>query len=68
VYSVYASSISATETTVTSLTPGVTYSFLVQARNVIGLSSYSDPISELAAQIPDEPTDLADALDITLAT
>ena len=40
----------------TQLTPGLTYSFKVQARNILGLSDYSSVISILAAQIPDAPT------------
>jgi hypothetical protein len=40
-------------TTTTTLTPSVTYSFKVTARNTVGSSNYSSEISILAAQIPD---------------
>jgi hypothetical protein len=42
-------------TTETVLTPGVTYSFKVEARNSAGYSSPSDPLSVLAAQLADAP-------------
>ena len=44
--------------TITGLTPGTTYTFSVQSRNVVGLSGQSASINVLAAQIPDPPTDL----------
>jgi hypothetical protein len=37
------------------LTPGTTYKFKVQARNSVGLSNYSEDISILAAQVPNQP-------------
>lgn len=37
-YSIYMSGITTTDLTVTSLTPGVIYTFVVQARNVINFS------------------------------
>ena len=40
-------------TTTATLTPGVTYSFKVTARNTVGSSDYSSVIAILAAQIPD---------------
>jgi len=43
-------------TTTATLTPGVTYSFKVTARNTVGSSGFSSIITILAAQIPDEPT------------
>lgn len=46
----------------------MTYEFVVQARNVINFSAYSSPINILAAQIPDEPTDLVNVPEMTLAT
>jgi hypothetical protein len=58
-YAIYQSSIAGTSLTVTGLTPGVIYTFVVQARNIINFSEYSIAIDELAAQIPDEPTSLA---------
>jgi hypothetical protein len=36
------------------LAPGATYTFKVEARNSVGYSAYSDPISILAAQPPDQ--------------
>jgi hypothetical protein len=53
--------------TVTGLTPGVFYDFLVEARNLIGFSPYSDGIQILAAQIPDAPTHLSNIPFITNA-
>ena len=44
-------------TTVT-LTAGTTYKFKVTARNSVGTSSFSDPVSILAARVPDSPTNL----------
>jgi len=38
-YAIFASGIITTSITVTSLTPGVTYKFVVKARNVIGFSA-----------------------------
>lgn len=46
----------------------MTYTFVVQARNVINFSEYSTPIDILAAQIPDEPTDLVNVPTVTSAT
>lgn len=57
--------------TITSLTPGVTYNFKVRARNIVtyngGYSDYTVPTNILAAQIPDEPTDLANVPENTFA-
>ena len=53
--------------TTATLTPGVTYSFKVTARNTVGSSDYSSIISILAAQIPDAPTQLANNAVITSA-
>jgi hypothetical protein len=53
--------------TITSLTPSHVYLFKVRARNVVGYSAYTEPTVILAAQIPDEPTDLANRPEITLA-
>jgi hypothetical protein len=53
---------------VTGLTPGVYYNFKVEARNIVGYSLYSAEITELAAQIPDAPTGLANVPSKTLAT
>ena len=58
-YTVFSSGVLTTTETVTGLTPGVTYRFVVQARNVVTLSEYSAHVDVLAAQIPDAPTDLA---------
>jgi hypothetical protein len=40
----------------TGLTPGVTYSYNVQARNIFGLSQYSNSVSILAASFPYTPS------------
>jgi titin len=64
---VYDDAILDTQITVISLTPGVYYDFKVEARNIVGYSDFSDSITELAAQIPDSPTDLANVPEITLA-
>jgi hypothetical protein len=39
-----------------SLTPGTTYSFIVQSRNAFGYSPFSASVEILAAQPPDRPT------------
>lgn len=44
--------------TITGLTPGQSYTIVVQARNVVNFSAYSAEITILAAQVPDEPTNL----------
>jgi hypothetical protein len=44
-----------TYTTTIPLVAGITYSFYVQSRNVVGLSIYSQTIAILAARIPDAP-------------
>jgi hypothetical protein len=36
------------------MTPGAEYTFKVQARNSVGYSDFSDPITILAAQSPDQ--------------
>ena len=57
-YTVFSSGVLTTTETVTGLTPGVTYRFVVQARNVVTLSELSAHVDVLAAQIPDAPTGL----------
>ena len=64
-YTVFSSGILTTTETVTGLTPGVTYRFVVQARNVVTFSEYSAHVDVLAAQIPDAPTDLSNVYEIT---
>lgn len=49
------------------MSPGVTYTFRVEARNLVGFSAYSDVLQVLAAQIPDAPTDLVTVPAITTA-
>jgi len=68
VFTIYASGIITTSTTVTSLIPGVTYLFKVISRNVVGYSDFSSSISVLAAQISDPPTSLANVESITSAS
>jgi hypothetical protein len=43
-YTVFSSSITATSVTVSGLTPGVLYTFYVQARNRVGYSPNSDTV------------------------
>ena len=64
-YTVFSDGLLTTSETVTGLTPGVTYRFVVKARNVVTFSEYSDSVDILAAQIPDAPTSLADILEVT---
>ena len=66
-YSIYDNNVVSTSKTITGLTPGVVYSFKVKSRNVLGLSSFSDPISITAAQITGAPTDLSNVESITNA-
>jgi hypothetical protein len=47
---------------VTGLTPGLTYKFVVQARNIVGLSAISNQIEVLAAQIPNAPINVAEVV------
>lgn len=51
-----------TEYIATSLTADTVYSFKIQARNAVGYSSDSDPVSIRAAAIPDTPTNPTNAL------
>jgi len=50
-----------------TLTPGVTYSFKVTARNSVGSSVQSDSLAVLAAKIPDAPINLANVAIVTTA-
>lgn len=50
------SSCKETEYVVQGLTPGLTYTFTVAARNIYGYGSPSEPISVLAAQEPFKPS------------
>lgn len=67
-YSVIAETVSGTSYTATSLTAGTTYSFKVEATNEFGYSDFSDPVSILAAQVPDKPINLANDASITSST
>lgn len=69
IYSIYADNIISTfmPYVVTGLTPGVRYMFKIESRNIINYSVYSSPITILAAQVADKPTDLVDVASITLA-
>lgn len=55
---IYASNILPQSHTITGLTPGQNYDFIVEARNVKGYSVVSGQIQILAAQIPDVPENL----------
>jgi hypothetical protein len=48
-YTIFSNSITTKSTTVTGLTAGKTYKFIVQSRNIIGLSKESIAITILAA-------------------
>lgn len=48
--------------TAIALTRGLTYTFVVQARNIYGYSSNSVETPILAAQRPDTPTDVTSAV------
>ena len=48
-YSIWASGVTQTTTTLSGFIPGVTYSILVQARNKVGYSTLSESILVLAA-------------------
>ena len=64
-FEVFSSNVVVKTETVTGLTPGLTYRFKVEARNIISYSEFSSHVDILAAQIPDAPTDLADVPEIT---
>ena len=66
-YTIFQSGLTQTSVTVTSLTPGTTYRFVVQARNIVGLSVYSAHVDILAAQVPDAPTSLRNQPQVTTA-
>ena len=66
-YIIYASNITTTKFTVTGLTPGVRYVFVVQSRNLVGYSPYSNPIYVLTGQAPDPPTSLQNDASVTSA-
>jgi hypothetical protein len=50
------------------LTPGETYSFKVLARNSVGESNLSDPITILAAKEPDAPLNFNNIPGLTTGT
>ena len=54
-------------TTTVPLTPDTIYSFKVSARNSVGLSLQSVPVSIRAAEIPDAPINLANVPEVTSA-
>lgn len=54
-----------TEVIVIDLTPSITYNFRIEAVNLVGYGPYSEVLVELASQVPDMPTDLADLPAIT---
>jgi len=49
IFSVYQSGVTETTFTATDIQASLTYSFMVQARNIYGLSSYSAQVSILSA-------------------
>ena len=58
-FSVIASGITVLNYNATSLTEGSTYQFKVEARNAYGFSIFSNIVSILAAQVPDQPTQVS---------
>lgn len=58
-YSVFASGITSQTATVTGLTAGTSYKFIVKSRNIVDFSLASSSVTILAAQIPDAPTSLS---------
>lgn len=54
-YLVLAQNVLATTYNATGIQASLTYSFVVQARNIYGLSNYSQPVSILSAQTPNTP-------------
>jgi cellulose 1,4-beta-cellobiosidase len=65
-YILFGSGTTATSLTVTGLTPGTIYNFVVKARNIVGYSDLSASVAVLAAQEPDAPTILANVPGVTL--
>lgn len=65
-YTIFATDWIPRQGTVTGLTAGLTYTFVVQSRNVIGHSDYSTSINVFAVQVPDAPTGLSDVPEVTL--
>ena len=57
-FSVIASDVLDSTLIVAGLIPGTTYQFKAESRNLVGYSGFSEIVTILAAQIPDEPTDL----------
>jgi hypothetical protein len=55
VYTILASGVTARTYTAAGLYSAITYKFKVKARNSVGYSDFSSPVSILAAQIPDVP-------------
>ena len=63
----FAQGLTSTSYTATGLSPGQTYQFKINARNIYGFSTFSTTVSILAAQIPDKPMSLANVPSITNA-
>ena len=59
-FTIYRDDITETALTILGLEPGVTYTFKIESRNLVGYSDYSNTVAILAAQIPDPPIYLAD--------
>ena len=62
---VFSTNVEGTSEIVTGLSPGVTYRFNVQARNIVSHSEYSTHIDILAAQVPDAPVNVSDIPSVT---
>ena len=67
-YNVFSSGLTQLSETVTGLTPGVTYKLVVQARNLVSLSTYSEYVEVLAAQEPDAPLNMRNVPSVTSAS
>lgn len=63
---VYKLNYTMTEVIVINLVPGTQYNFKVESVNLVGYSPFSETIIELAAQVPDAPTNLVNRPEITL--
>jgi len=55
-FSILQESVVFSEYLATGLTQGLVYQFKVEARNAYGFSIYSDTVSILTAQVPDQPS------------
>jgi hypothetical protein len=64
-FQLYKFNFTQTDMTLIGLTPGATYNFRVEARNLVGYSAFSNVLVEIAAQVPDEPQGLVNVPEVT---